>query len=552
MMAYISGTNATETLDGTGERDQIYGLGGADTLRGNGGNDLLLGGAGKDTLSGGTGADKFVFGLADATSTDTILDFTAEDWVGIFASDYRLSVGAGLKVDGTGRLVLDPAYFATISGSGNVQGTASGHGQFLYNTTTRTLMWDADGAGTGSSGIAIAAFNSGVVLSAADFAIMPKPVVGNISISDVTITEGNSGTKTATFTVSRTGTAAFSVDFAIANGTATAGTDYVAKSGTLSFALGQAKQTVAVTINGDKSFESNETFFVKLANATNGGNLVDSQGLGTISNDDKVLHIHNTTRFGSPDPSGLAFVPGPEPGLGTLFLSDSEVDESPFFGSKNLFALSTDGTLKPNGATSLLGFSKEPTGLAFNPVTGHLLVSDDRSYKVFWVDPANPTVKLGEFSTKPLGGSDPEDIAVDPVTGHLFICNGSGTTNTPRIIETNSTGTKVFSIIAMPSVIPDSEALAYDAIHDVFYVGGKFSANIWVIDREGTILETINVLAGHPRPGGARVRVSDLELAPSSDPNDGAKRSLYVADYGADQVNDGRLFEIHLGDPLWA
>ena len=56
-------------------------------------------------------------------------------------------------------------------------------------------------------------------------------VAGAISISDLTITEGNSGTQVATFTVARTGgTAAFAVNFATANGTASAGSDYVAKS----------------------------------------------------------------------------------------------------------------------------------------------------------------------------------------------------------------------------------------------------------------------------------------------------------------------------------
>jgi DNA-binding beta-propeller fold protein YncE len=248
--------------------------------------------------------------------------------------------------------------------------------------------------------------------------------------------------------------------------------------------------------------------------------------------------------------SGLAYAPGAEPGSGTLVLSDSEHDESPYNSSTNLWALQTDGTFTQSyGLTS---FTKEPTGLAYDPVAGYVFISDDRSYKVHWVDPDNPTVKLGEFLTEPLGGSDPEDVAVGP-DGHLFICNGSGNTNTPGIIETDQTGTQVFDFIAMPSVITDSEALAYDAIHDVFYVGGKFSANIWVIDRDGTILETIDILASYPREdGGARARVTDLELAPSSDPSDGAKLSLYVADYGADQANDGRLFEIDLGDPFWA
>ena len=75
-----------------------------------------------------------------------------------------------------------------------------------------------------------------------------------------------------------------------------------------------------------------------------------------------------------------------------------------------------------------------------------------------------------------------------------------------------------------------------------------------VINRDGIILETIGILANYPREnGGARARVTDLELAPSSDHNDDpGKMSLYVADYGGDQVNDGRLFEVDLCDPFWA
>jgi hypothetical protein len=79
-------------------------------------------------------------------------------------------------------------------------------------------------------------------------------------------------------------------------------------------------------------------------------------------------------------------------------------------------------------------------------------------------------------------------------------------------------------------------------------VGGKFSSNIWVLDRNGGLLDTITLLNNYDRPGGAGVKVTDFELAPSSDPNDAPGHlSLYVADYGADQVNDGRLFEIDLG-----
>ena len=112
---------------------------------------------------------------------------------------------------------------------------------------------------------------------------------GSISISDVSVTEGNVGTQVATFTVVRTGgTGVFAVNFATANGTATAGTDYVATSGTLNFAAGETTRTISVTISGDITIEPSETFFVNLANATNGAIIADGQGQGTIVNNDGV------------------------------------------------------------------------------------------------------------------------------------------------------------------------------------------------------------------------------------------------------------------------
>ena len=81
-------------------------------------------------------------------------------------------------------------------------------------------------------------------------------VVGSVAINDVAITEGNNGTQLAIFTVTRTGgTAAFDVNFATQDGTATvADNDYLATAGTLHFLANQNTQTIAVPIVGD--FES--------------------------------------------------------------------------------------------------------------------------------------------------------------------------------------------------------------------------------------------------------------------------------------------------------
>lgn len=113
-----------------------------------------------------------------------------------------------------------------------------------------------------------------------------------LSINDFSVTEGDSGTKTLTFTVTRSGTLtnAISVNYATANNTATTGSnDYQSASGTLNFASNETSQTISITINGDATPEANETFYVNLSNATATTGTVtiaDSQGIGTITNDD--------------------------------------------------------------------------------------------------------------------------------------------------------------------------------------------------------------------------------------------------------------------------
>jgi DNA-binding beta-propeller fold protein YncE len=231
-----------------------------------------------------------------------------------------------------------------------------------------------------------------------------------------------------------------------------------------------------------------------------------------------------------------------------FFVSDSEVEESPFNGTTNLWLLKPDGT--PIQSFSLSNFTNEPTGLAFDSSTGRLYISDDDKFKIYWVDPTNPTVKLGEFDLKPLGCNDPEDVAVNPNNGHLFIANGDQvagpTANT--IVEIDNTGSQVFSVIHLPAEIKDAEALAYDASHDVFYVGGGFSPDVWVVDHSGNILQKLDVLEGYRHEtNNTAVNVKDLELAPSSDPNDDpGTLNLYVADYGWSHVSDGRMLEIDL------
>ncbi|BCM88343.1 levanase [Abditibacteriota bacterium] len=113
-----------------------------------------------------------------------------------------------------------------------------------------------------------------------------------LSVNDVLLTEGNSGTKNAVFTVMLNSPClqTVTVNYATTNGTATAGSDYTAKSGTLTFAAGQTSATVAVVIKGDTTNEANETFFLNLSGAV-GATISRAQGTGTITNDDGAAGV---------------------------------------------------------------------------------------------------------------------------------------------------------------------------------------------------------------------------------------------------------------------
>jgi hypothetical protein len=111
-----------------------------------------------------------------------------------------------------------------------------------------------------------------------------------ISIGDVSRSEGSTGQTPFTFTV--TLSAAYdvpvTVEWVTADGSATAGSDYLAAGGTLTFAPGVTTQPVSVAVLGDAVFEPGETFTVNLSNAS-GAVITRAAGLATIVNDDNNL-----------------------------------------------------------------------------------------------------------------------------------------------------------------------------------------------------------------------------------------------------------------------
>lgn len=110
----------------------------------------------------------------------------------------------------------------------------------------------------------------------------------NVSVSDIRVVEGDLGTTNANFVVRLTAGSLLPVtlQYATQDGTATAGTDYTATSGSLTFAPGEFVKTVSVPILGDRIAETDETFKLLLSNPSRGTTIRTPQATCTIANDE--------------------------------------------------------------------------------------------------------------------------------------------------------------------------------------------------------------------------------------------------------------------------
>ncbi|CAD7216374.1 autotransporter domain-containing protein [Xanthomonas arboricola] len=199
----------------------------------------------------GTGGVSFDIATADGTATAGV-DYVASSLTGQTIPAGSSSATFTVLVNGDTLSEPNETFFVNVS---NVTGASVGDGQ---------------GQGT----------------------IVNDDALPALSIDDVSVNEGNSGTTTATFTVSLSAASGqtVSVNYTTADGTATAGSDYVARSGTLTFAPGVTAQGVAITVNGDTAVEPSETFSVGLSGASN-ASIARATGTGTIVNDDVVVTV---------------------------------------------------------------------------------------------------------------------------------------------------------------------------------------------------------------------------------------------------------------------
>ena len=129
--------------------------------------------------------------------------------------------------------------------------------------------------------------NATIADAAATGTIVDDDPLPGLRADDASIAEGNTGTTPVSIPVKLLVPSgrSVSVAYATADGTATAGSDYVAASGTVTFAPGETTKAVVVSVNGDATLEPAETFTLSISGPTN-ATLADASATVTITNDD--------------------------------------------------------------------------------------------------------------------------------------------------------------------------------------------------------------------------------------------------------------------------
>ncbi|MFN7140147.1 MAG: Calx-beta domain-containing protein, partial [Limisphaerales bacterium] len=202
-----------------------------------------------------------------------------------------------------------------------------------------------------------------------------------ISITDVTITEGDVGSTNAIFDIrlSVPSPQVVSVNFATANGTALAGLDYIASSGTVIFAPGETNKPVSIEVLGDLLDEPNESYYVNLSSPTN-ATLADNQGLGTIIDNDPApaMAISDTSVVeGNSGTTNAAFL--------VTLSSPSGFNVSASYSTSNGTAVSSSDYIAISGAVSFA--AGETNKIILVQVRGDLTNELD---EVFYVNLSNP------------------------------------------------------------------------------------------------------------------------------------------------------------------
>ncbi|MBB3604647.1 hypothetical protein FHT40_004325 [Mycolicibacterium sp. BK556] len=226
--------------------------------------------------SGSTTSAAFTVTLSKASTKTVTVSWATADGSATALQDY---------VNGGGTLVFAPGVTSQVINVDVLGDTKAEPAE----TFTVTLS-DAFGAKIGR------AVATGTITDDDDASVPQLPTV---SVAGATVAEGNSGTTAMTFTVTLSKATATTVTLAYTTGggSATAGQDYTAASGTVTFAPGSVSQVITVNVLADTTVEPTETFTVVLSNPV-GATLVNTSATGTITNDDTATTPGGTAQWG--------------------------------------------------------------------------------------------------------------------------------------------------------------------------------------------------------------------------------------------------------------
>lgn len=282
-----------------------------DILRGDDRANILNGLGGQDILTGRGGSDRFVFTSGAEANNDVITDYSSADTLDFTAFNPKF---LSITNDGVNTRIV---------GDSN----ADGAGDF-------TVI--LNGVHTSVNGV-----------TAGSAPPPPPPPPPTVAINDVTVDE-RAGTINFTVTRSGTLTSSSSVNFATANGSALAGSDYTALTGTVTFAAGETTKTISVAIANDTLVENAETLTVNLSGGTN-VTISDAQGVGTINSDDVAS-------------------PSPTPVAPSVSVGDATASEG---GGALVFTLTRSGDLSLASSVSFATANgSAAAGSDYNAVSG--------------------------------------------------------------------------------------------------------------------------------------------------------------------------------------
>lgn len=238
----------------------------------------------------------------------------------------------------------------------------------------------------------------------------PEPVPPTLSVGDATVVEGSAGTTQLMFmvTLSAPSTTPVTVAYGTADGTAHAGADYAALTGTLTFAPGETSKMVHVAVNGDVVVEGDETLTLTLS-APTGATIGDGSATGTITNDDVAPPLP-TLSVGD-----ITFAEGSEgaPGQGMFLITLSAASATAVtvnFATADGTAHAGSDYVATNGSITFA--PGETSKMVHVSAIGDGAVEPNKTFSLVLTSPTGATIADGTA-----GGTITNDDSADPQPG---------------------------------------------------------------------------------------------------------------------------------------